>query len=248
MDNSVTNNSDWMFIKENKQGVKLLTSIPTGYTDATHAYFKYPVANPAGPICANEFIAAKLADKIGLPINKTQFKNFDSIDGVLIEKSPGEVNMWNSFPFKNDLERTLENFNLLPRIVVFDVFIGNMDRNNDNIIYSRIGKRKYDFYLIDHSIGLYGPNPAPQDYNAFPFGSMVQIAELRNIFNNGFDNFKPDIKLITDLDEVYLTELVNSVPENYLTPAQRNSIKDLLIIRKKLVYTEIEKFCNNITW
>lgn len=248
MDDQIINTSNWMFLKENKTGVKILSSIPVGYTDATHAYFKYPIANPTGPICANEFIAARLGQKLELPINKTQFKNFDGIDGVLIEKSPGEVNMWRNFPFKDDLARTLDSFDLLIKTVVFDIFIENLDRNPDNIIYSRIRNKKYDFYLIDHSISLYGSSPQPLDYNAFPFSSMVQIEELRKLFNKGFDIFKGDIQKITELDDVYITELVNSVPENYLSSAQKNSIKDLLINRKSMIYNKIETFCNNVTW
>ncbi len=40
---------------------------------------------------------------------------------------------------------------------IFDVWILNIDRNSRNIVLYPTGKQnKYDFYLIDHGLSLYG--------------------------------------------------------------------------------------------
>lgn len=247
-DDIVIDLSNWRELAENKPGVKILAKIPTGFLDTTIAYFKYPLNNAIGPIAANEFIASRLAEKLELPVMKTFLKEFEGKKGVITHMAHGEPNMWRHFPYKADVERTLNDYEKLGKVIVFDVFILNTDRNPDNFLYSRIGKRKYDYYLIDHALSLYGGNQQPNDYNAFKFSQMIQMTELRQIFNKKFDFFKSYIKEISEIDDVFITDLVNKVPVDYLSEGQKNSIKDLLIHRRNMLYNEFEVFCKNIQW
>lgn len=239
---------NWVQLAENKQGVKILAKVPSGNNDTGTAYFKYPTSPDIGPIAANEFIASKIAEKLGLPVNKTLFKEFEDKKGILVSNTPGEANIWRQYPFKGDIERTLNHADMLSRVIVFDVFILNTDRNPDNLIYTKLGRGRYEFYLIDHAHSLHGPSQQSPDYNAYNFPSMVQIEEFRKIFEKGFDNFKPHIEEVKKIENPELVELVNSVPSDYLTDAQKNTVKDLLINRKDMLYNKFETFCSSPSW
>lgn len=247
-DDAIIDTNNWRELGENKPGVKILGKVPTGYLDTGIGYFKYPLSDSVDPIAANEFIASHLALKLDLPVMKTFFKEFEGKKGILIHMAYGEPNMWQHFPYKNDVERTLNDYESLGKVVVFDVFIYNTDRKSDNFLYSRIGKRKYDYYLIDHALSLYGGSLQPNDYNAFNFGQMVQMSEFRNLFNKGLGFFKPHIDEILKIDDVFIIDLVNKIPQDYLTEGQKNSTKDLLIKRRDLLYNKFEEFCKNIQW
>lgn len=244
----IYDSGNWVQLAENKPGVKILARIPSGNNDTGIAYFKYPSSPDVGPIAANEFIASKLAEKLGLPINKTLFKEFEGVKGVLVNNTPGEANIWRQYPFKKDIERTLHNAERLSRVVVFDVFILNTDRSPDNFVYTRLNKGKYEFYLIDHAHSLHGPSQQALDYNAFNFSSMVQIEEFKNFFEKGFDHFRPHIEDIQNIEDPEIVDIVNSVPSDYLTDAQKNTVKDLLINRKGMLYNKFETFCSSPTW
>lgn len=248
MDENI-NQEQWVQIEEKKAGVKILCKIPEGLADARVAYFKYPLNENMGPIAANEFIAAKLAEKLDLPVNRTFFKEFEGKKGFLTYGTPGQPNMWRQFPYKEDLERTINDFESLGKVIIFDIWILNTDRNPDNILYTKLGRnRKFDYYLIDHAHSLYGPSSQPADYNSFDFGNMVQIPELRKLFDRGIDYFQEHIEAVKNIDDIFILDLLNTVPEDYLVAAQKNSIKDLLFQRRDTIQDKFNAFINNISW
>lgn len=248
MDN-IINQENWMQIDEKKQGVKILCKIPQGYADAQLAYFKYPLNNSMGPIAANEFIAAKLAEKLDLPVNKTFFKEFEGKKGFLTLATPGQPNMWRQFPYKEDVEHTVNDYESLGRVIIFDIWILNTDRNPDNIMYTKIGRnKKFDYYLIDHAHSLYGPNPQPNDYNSYNFSSMIQIPELRDLLKKGIDFFQQHINDLKQVDNIFIIDLLNSIPGDYLVAGQKNAIKDLLIHRRDQIEEKLNTFLTNVVW
>lgn len=245
----VINQESWMQIEEKKQGVKILCRIPQGYADAQLAYFKYPLNENMGPIAANEYIAAKLAEMLDLPINRTFFKEFEGKKGFLTFATPGQPNMWRQFPYKEDIEHTLNDFENLARLILFDIWILNTDRNPDNLMYTKIGRsKKFDYFLIDHAHSLYGPNPQPNDYNSYNFGSMIQIPELRNLLQKGFTFFKEHIDDIKNVDNISIIDLLNTIPEEYLKAGEKNAIKDLLIHRRDQLEEKFSEFLANPNW
>lgn len=131
MSDDMFNQDNWTELAEKKQGVKTLAKIPDTMVDVAIAYFKYPLNPNMGPIAANEYIAAKIGDRLGLPIPKVQLKEFGEKKGALVFKIDGEPNMWRLYPFKNDIPRTLNEYHLLSKAMVFDVLILNTDRNLD---------------------------------------------------------------------------------------------------------------------
>ncbi len=245
----IVNQENWMQIDEKKQGVKILCRIPQGYADAQLGYFKYPLSENMGPIAANEFIAAKLAEKLELPVNKTYLKEFEGKKGFLTFATPGQPNMWRQFPYKESMEHTLNDYESIARVVVFDIWILNTDRNPDNLMYTRIGKsKKFDYYLIDHAHSLYGPNAQPNDYNSYNFSSMVQIPEFRELFKKGIEFFQKHIEVLKQIDNIFIIDLLNTVPGDYLIAGQKNAIKDLLIYRKDHLEEKFKVFLGNVVW
>ena len=248
MDPDIVNLDNWTELAERKQGVKTLAKIPEGNNDAQIAYFKYPLNPNGGPIAANEYIAAKIGERINLPVPRVQFKEFSGQKGAIIYKVPGDTNVWRLYPYKSDIPRTLNGYELLTKAIIFDVFVFNTDRNPDNLMYSRIGKKNFDFYLIDHAHTLYGPNAQPANHSDYSFSTLIQIPELRELFSQGFAAFQSHVREVQEIEDTFFIDLVNSVPVDYLNDGQKSSIKDLLFHRKKEMYNKIEEFCGAVHW
>ncbi|MDZ7602391.1 MAG: HipA family kinase, partial [Hoeflea sp.] len=130
------------------------------------------------------------------------------------------------------------------KLVIFDTWVRNWDRyldgeaNNDNLLYVRSGKHKYDIVPIDHSNCLIGADPEFPDavcedwirdstvYGKFPeFDEYLTAASVRVAMQ----------KLQT-LRRNFVDEVVNSVPLEWgLGSAARTALVELICLRSLYV-------------
>ena len=237
------NSDQWQEIQERKPGVKILARISG---TPTIAYFKYRANDDVGPVNGNEFIAYQLAEKVGLPVPKTDFLKFGERLGTVSFMVPGDANLWSVFPHKNALEYSLAEFGELGLLVVFDLWIYNIDRHQDNLMYSKIaGEEKYRFFAIDHGHSLYGASKSPPvNFGDFNLDNLVRIQEFRELFSKGFDFFGHYVEKVAGIKDYDIVEIVNSVPREFMGDGEKKVVIDMLIQRQKALPEVLQSFCS----
>lgn len=242
-----TNTDDWIQIgQEKKSGVLNVVKNSSDVADISVAWFKYRTTEEAGPIPANEFISSKLGRLLNLPVAKIQFKEFAGHHGTLSFSVATEPYKWAQFPYKSNLAAHIFNYDLLADILVFDVFINNLDRNPDNLIYSKVSttRNKYDLHLIDHGHCLLGPSQQPTPNDNFNFDQHIQIPEFKELLTNGMDFFHDAINRISNtVTEAEIDRIMSEIPEQYLNEEQKNHTKAMILYRKEKLYNEYETKC-----
>lgn len=241
------NTDDWVQIgEEKKSGVLNVVKNTSDVGDISVAWFKFRVNDDVGPIPANEFICSKLGKILNLPVAKIQFKEFAGRHGTLSFSVATEPYKWAQFPYKSSLAAHVFNYDLLAEILVFDVFINNLDRNPDNLIYSKASttRNKYELHLIDHGHCLLGPSQQPTANDNFNFDQHIQIPEFKELLNNGMDFFHDAInKVVNTITEAEIDRIMAEVPTQYLTDEQKTQAKAMLLYRKEKLYNEYETKC-----
>lgn len=130
-----------------------------------YGYFKWcgpQHAAHSGPFVANELIAARLADALGVPRAEVSAFEFAGRAGVLsLPREPGPLYMWRDVPafIRADIRRFFQEPERFGDCFVFDVWICNIDRSSGKnvIVHPGRARDKYAFYAIDHGHALYGP-------------------------------------------------------------------------------------------
>lgn len=119
---------------------------------------KFP-GNPDGPrILVNEYVCASLAKKLGLPVPNFELIKINDIDKYKdkldkIEKKNGTIfcsefiEKTSPLPGYSILQKVTNKFDSI-KILIFDVIIGNNDRNQGNLL---INLKNNSLVAIDHS-------------------------------------------------------------------------------------------------
>lgn len=130
-------------------------------------YFKFAYQEQwydSGPIVGNEWLARKLARRVGLPCANLERAVLE--DGG--KRLPGIVSLprvhkglvsWAELPahVKRHAEKYVHQVDLLAGTVAFDAWLTNIDRGSGHNIMLYPGTNgKYTWYLIDHGYTLYG--------------------------------------------------------------------------------------------
>jgi hypothetical protein len=127
-------------------------------TDGNEYLIKGPSLAPDNPMVgANELIAVRLASKLGLPV----------LGHAVVERNGDwffASNWMNKAQFSPALDRELflncENRDCIYGTVVFDAWLINKDRHNENLVarrVSRTGPPRHTLLLNDHSHLLASP-------------------------------------------------------------------------------------------
>ncbi len=243
-----TNTDSWtQYGPERKSGVLNLIRDSNDVGQIMACWFKYPLSEESGPIPANEFIACRLGELLRLPVAKIQFKEFTDKQGSISLSVAPEPLKWATFPYKTKLPVYLDDYDSLAKIVVFDVWINNTDRNADNLLYSQVEdkRKKYRLHLIDHGHALYGPSKAPSPMDDFNFPAHVMLPELMALFEHGIDFFDEAIQAIQHVTDAQIAKIIDMVPGQYLSLEQREHIKNMLSYRRENLYNRIEEKCRS---
>ncbi|MGO0061419.1 HipA family kinase [Brevibacillus fluminis] len=213
-------------------------------------YFKFATKEQAyysGPLIANEWIAAKLAARLGLPAAELQLATVAGPDGVArtgvvsVSVQAREVVMWRQLPeeIRQRAKRHIKHVDLLRMVVVFDAWITNIDRaaGKNMMLYRNNPDEPYDWYLIDHGLTLYGsPHKWERHKWDEPYWQKLwkfyHVSEGMVRLTRRFAYLEPMIAKIEALGDEELTQLVHDVPHHVCSDAERAFILRLLIERK----------------
>lgn len=246
--------------------VKIIRTIQLGATkphlvecDDGKKYVAKFIGNPDGvKVLINEYVAASLAKLMGLPIpnfeiasieNITEFKNnligIEMIDGTVfcsewIEKT-------SPVPGYFILSKTNNKYDAI-KILIFDVIIGNNDRNPGNLL---INFKNNSLIAIDHS-HIFIHQALWNDYTLNSLiGKKIDIS-MMNKFNfnnlslclndkNYIEDIKNFIKKIKNIKESDITKIVESIPSDWnITSKEKNALIDFLMDR----LNRINEICN----
>lgn len=239
------------FLKEiyltKKQGYVWKVESPKGIL----GYFKFVTPEQwyySGPMVANELISAALAKQLGFPVADLQEARVTAADGVVrrgivsLSVTAREVIPWGEAGdqvFKNPV-RHVNQPDLLAALIVFDVWITNLDRSlgANLILYRNNPADRYSWYLIDHGNCLYG---SPRKWELWPQNSPLwdRITPSRYTpkglvgLQTSWPKLLPMIEKIEALTEADIDHALTSASDEILQSTERAFTRQLLLDRQK---------------
>ncbi|HEU4964000.1 MAG TPA: HipA family kinase [Bacilli bacterium] len=223
-------------------------------------YFKFARADQwffSGPMIANEYISAALAQKLGFPtadLEQAKVEGPDGVEqqGIVSLALPAlEVITWreaNAAVHKHP-EKHVHNLERLAQLVVFDAWIANIDRaTGKNLVLHRDKPdEKYNWYLIDHGHCLYG---SPRKWKRGQWDTKIweQLWRYYNVpkgllrLQSHYDILLPMIRKIEALNESDIEMAMQTVPKSHLKEKERRFIKRLLLHRQKQLRKIIQRW------
>lgn len=174
---------------------------------------------------ANEFIASRLATALGLPVPAGDVgrDERETLGWVTLEV-PNALN----YSPPNPQEVVAREPELSAGCIVFDVWVGNHDRHEKNIIYHR----NIGFWLIDHELALGG---AAEDLGTL--SSQASLPGRLHFFATARPS-EPQIEAWVQRVRKLPVSVVDGTlrearARRLVTTAQRDAIRGYVILRQK---------------
>lgn len=211
----------------------------------------------SGPIIANEYVAAALAERLGYPVAALEQATVLGPEGeaqsgiVTVEARAVEIIPWSEAPqrVQERPEESLHDVEQLASLIVFDAWIANPERaaGHNLILYRNDPNEKYDWYLTDHSRALYG---SPRKWKRGSWNSAVweqlwlfyRVPQGLLHLQSRLDLLEPMIDQIERLQESDINNALNKVPRGALRERERQFIKRLLLQRQRRLRSIIHRW------
>lgn len=216
-------------------------------------YFKFSTrrnSKRAGNVPANEYLAYRLAQRIGLPVAQLEWAKIKGKTGIVSEVYPvRRLYNWNQYIQRKGVAQAIDNLEdpgQLLQTFVFDIWICNVDRHGGNLIVYPSGD-SYRLYLIDHGLTLSGaltwrrtPWPSPYWERVWSYKPRYVRGLLSYI--HSYKQLKPYIRTIQRIPAREIREIVDSLPEPLLPTTEKILLKDMLLYRKKRLHRFIKQW------
>lgn len=210
---------------------------------------KFP-GNPEGDrVLINEYICAELAKLFGLPVPNYKLVKIENIEEYVsqlegIQMVNGTVfcseKIEKSVPVPNYLALTYTT-NAIDALktLIFDVIIGNNDRNPGNML---LNLKNRTFVMFDHShVFIYGAVWDKNNVNDL-IGKEISINSLNNktfntlISSNNISSNKKIIReyidVIKNIKDQDVDEILNGIPNDwFITIEEKDAIKSFILDR-----------------
>jgi hypothetical protein len=247
-----------MKMKQPIHPVQLIESIPKGYSKPQRILFSdgrtYAVKfknNPSGTrILVNEYISGKLAQLLSLPVvpfevveisddfikgnpvfSKYKFKSGNQFASLFIDNcihlskdSPKQVN--------------INNRNHLAGIIAFDLWIGNTDRKEGNVLLEPRQEGEYYLHIIDHGRIFADAKWTIKTLKKIP-KKMVIDQRVHKWFVSQLQSeneIHAAIEKILDLPDEMISDVIDSIPDDWdVSKDERVALVDRLINTKQLL-------------
>jgi hypothetical protein len=213
---------------------------------ATHARYvlaennsEYVIKGPSlvdiPTVAANEWIAAELADKLGLPVLDHRFVEFG---GELFFASTYMQKPSFAPAITEDLFRRCENRDRVYELVVFDAWLCNLDRHAENLIVRRVHRRSDVRRLVlnDHSHLLVSPYTPTLELleariDSFPSLYAQRLPFVRDEIKRAA-RLKEALTNVESLSDELIRRVVQSTPKPLLEAEMRDGYSRFLIARR----------------
>lgn len=197
---------------------------------------------PQPYLLANEQISKNLADLLGLPVQPAQIVNLrgEELFGSLLEAGLRDMK---TVRLKRD---QLNNWPDVPAILVFDIFVCNIDRHQGNslALISATKGAKYQLRIMDHSHALMGSSSGKRALlqEKFPLAKYLNFYGLNALIEAQME-FEPALEKLEKLTKEEISWAAGNLPEDWLPDYRQNwaIISRTLLKRKNLVRELLSK-------
>ncbi|ERM19226.1 HipA family kinase [Brevibacillus halotolerans] len=215
-------------------------------------FFKYmnrSTAKRLGPVLAMELLSYRLARKLGISVAKIEVVTIQGKRGIVSHKKrKGRLYSWEEF-YRRKGPRAINELQSPERLIelfVFDIWIVNVDRHNENIIIFPTQKA-YDFYAIDHSMSLLGTftfRKIPWYSKQWEHVALYNHHYLRGLthYIQEYSQVKPFIQKIQRLSPVLIKQTVRRIPGSLLSLTQKQQAERVLLNRQKNLHHLVERW------
>ncbi len=218
---------------KNKLGNGSTTPFVVWCDDGQTYIVKFPGNEQGVKTLVNEFIASNLCEYLELPIfnyNLIKVKMSDYNDKTKNEIIPLEGTAFGTL--YNDNALTILNSGMISKasnkndaikILIFDLLIGNFDRNNGNLMIDSISKK---IFMIDHT-HIFGLGTIWDEFqlprlidekfdvnnlNKFNFNNIIQSIKIDEEFNNELNKF---IKKVKNINKDFINNIMKNIPDDW---------------------------------
>lgn len=194
---------------------------------------KFPGNEQGVKTLVNEFIASNLCEYLKLPIFDYKLINVKISD--YNEKTKNEITPLEGTAFGtiyNDNALTILNSDMISKsvnrndavkILIFDILIGNYDRNKGNLMIDSISKK---IYMIDHT-HIFGLGTLWDQYqlprimtekfeistlNQFNYNNIVESIKKDEGFYNELNKF---INKVKNINKVFIEDIMKKIPDDW---------------------------------
>lgn len=216
-------------------------------------YFKYGTRRNrklAGNVPANEYLAYRLAQRIGLPVAELEWAKINGKTGLVSKVYPARrLYSWNQFIRRKGVDFAIQKLNdpgQLLQTFVFDIWICNVDRHGGNLIVYPRGDG-YSFYLIDHGLALSGAlnwrrTPWPSPYWERVWSYTPRYVRGLLSYLHSYKQLKPYIRTIQRIPAREIKDIVDSLPESLLPTGEKELLKKMLLYRQRRLHRFIKRW------
>ncbi len=241
--------------------IEIKNKIPNGCTvpyivwcDDGHTYVvKFPGNGQGVKALVNEFVASSIANYLELPILPYQLINVRFSDYKIKLDDSIEMIDGTAFATLYDPDATpivdpgtiinSTNRNDAIKILIFDILMGNSDRNNGNLLVDLKTKK---IVMIDHThifgletiwddIQLLRLVDEPFDLNKVHSFGRRKIMESIIYDKYFYDELNDFIAKVKNIDEKYIEKIINDIPNDWNVSL---SEKRVLV---KYIYTRFQR-------
>jgi hypothetical protein len=195
---------------------------------------KGPSLNPERPyVAANEPIAARVAESLGLPLLDYRLLYLD--DDLFFGSSWMPPESFHPTITKELFDRC-ENRDRSYDLVVFDVWIGNTDRHANNLMVRKLGRVAREdrllLTLIDHSHALI-PDGRKLDELEQKIGDVppIRLDFVRESIRSR-SVLADAVGQVQDMTNARISAIVSSVPAEFLSAEDGERVEQFLVHRR----------------
>lgn len=198
---------------------------------------KGPTLSPNEPyVAVNELISAMVGHELGLPV--LDFCVLELGDDLVFGSSWMQKNTFDPAITPDTLARC-DNLDRVYDLVVFDTWLCNEDRHEQNLLVRRPpqsgGTETLFLLLNDHSRCLLPPGLTPATMATHWLGTrperFIRLDYLKGHITNR-KRLADAVDAVEQLEEDVVRTFVRLVPEEWLAVAERQPVEDFLLARR----------------
>jgi hypothetical protein len=236
--------------------VRLVESIPKGYSKPQRILFSdgrtYAVKfknNPSGTrILVNEYISGKLAQLLSLPVVPFEVvkisDDFIKANPIFLKHKFQAGNQFASLYIDNCIHLSkdspnqvkIKNRDHLAGILVFDLWIGNTDRKEGNVLLQPLENGEYYLHMIDHGRIFADAKWTIKTLKKKPKMAVDHRVHKWFVSQSQKEEIHKAIETILALPDEKISEVINSIPDDWdVSKDEREALVERLVNSKPLL-------------
>jgi hypothetical protein len=180
-------------------------------------------------VIVNEYVCASLASALGLKVPDCKI--------TYIANQAWFVSFYlDSYPFTPSRFTQSKNLNEVPLILLFDIWVCNLDRSSANLLLVHIEdtSSKFEIIVIDHSHALLNRSAIFDGFSCIPPEACLSLPFL-NRYIKKKEDFTDALLKLWQLDDNVIDQIITDVPDSACQGLDKTRLINELISRKKMM-------------